>query len=420
MENEILFYCLKVSLALMLFYALYKLCLDKDTFFRIKRSYFLFAIIVSVAYPFITFNFDKPFQYEIPDVIKTTTWIFADTSEIAASQTGSSFSLTYITLTTLCIGALFLFVQFISHIWMVVKLIRNNKSSKTNGYYLIELDNNLLPPFSFFNLIFVNAQEDAQSQEKIIIHEMAHVRQYHSIDILLMEIICILFWWNPFAWLLKKEMKINLEYLADKAVMEKGYNKKSYQYLLLNSSIGNTGISIINNFNVSQLKKRIIMMNKKQTSIRMSVKYLLAIPLLAMLLIFNNAQASDYANMITTENNTHADQPQFPGGEQAMFKFISQNMRYPTKAHEKKVTGVVKVSYVITKAGKVSDIKIKQGLEACDEEVVRVLKLMPDWTSSDKSSQKELSVKFILERDNSKIDASPNEDGNIVVVGYSK
>ena len=130
-------------------------------------------------------------------------------------------------------------------------------------------------------------------------HELAHCRQRHSVDILFTELFAIAFWVNPFVWLLKREVRLNLEYLADNNVLANGTDSKEYQYHLLGLAYRKNVATISNNFNVLPLKKRIKMMNKKRTKKIAKAKYALYIPLAAMLLVVSNIEtvACDIANV---------------------------------------------------------------------------------------------------------------------------
>ena len=155
-------------------------------------------------------------------------------------------------------------------------------------------------PFSFFNWIFINpTKHNRQETDEIITHELAHCRQLHSVDILFTELFAIVFWANPFVWLLKREVRLNLEYLADNNVLAGGTDSKKYQYHLLGLAYRKNVATISNNFNVLPLKKRIKMMNKKRTKRIAKVKYALYIPLAAMLLVVSNIEtvARDIANV---------------------------------------------------------------------------------------------------------------------------
>jgi hypothetical protein len=144
-------------------------------------------------------------------------------------------------------------------------------------------------PFSFGNAIYVNTSlHTEQELQDIILHEFVHVRQKHSFDIILSEVLCILNWYNPFAWLIRHAIRQNLEFIADQSVLNNGLDKKTYQYHLL-KVIGSSQYSIANKFNFSSLKKRIAMMNRLKSARVHLVKFIFVLPILAvMLLAFRN------------------------------------------------------------------------------------------------------------------------------------
>ena len=153
-----------------------------------------------------------------------------------------------------------------------------------NGTKIYHVEADIIP-FSFGNSIFINKQLHSLDElQEIVRHEFVHVKQKHSLDILWSELLCIVSWYNPFSWLLKRSIRQNLEFIADNKVLESGMNKKEYQYLLL-KVIGNNHFSIASKFNFSSLKKRIAMMNKMRTARMHIVKFLFMLPLVAVLLI---------------------------------------------------------------------------------------------------------------------------------------
>jgi hypothetical protein len=159
-------------------------------------------------------------------------------------------------------------------------------------------------PFSFFNYIFINIHKHSEEDlSEIIAHESAHARQFHSIDVMLIELFCVLFWVNPLAWMMRKFLKQNLEFLTDKTVIDFGFEIRHYQYNLLKIS-GLSPFPVSNNFNFSDLKLRIKMMNKKRTSKLHLLKYFLTIPLgAALILAFNISKAKPFdASKSVVEN----------------------------------------------------------------------------------------------------------------------
>ena len=276
-------------------------------------------------------------------------------------------------------------------------------------------------PFSFFKWIFINTETHSEEElRQILLHERTHAAQYHSVDIVLMELLCIAFWWNPFVWMMRREMAINLEYLADNSVLRHGINCREYQYYLLRLTYHETAVQIVNNFNVSQLKQRIMMMNKTKSPARKLAKYLLILPLTFALITANSCTSKDksadenQSEEVTAVTPPATDtvsqnleplgeafvvveqQPEFPGGNAAMMKFLGDNIKYPVVAQENGIQGRVITNFVVEKDGKLTEFQVVRGIDpALDEEAIRVLKSMPNWTPG-KQDGENVRVRFTL------------------------
>lgn len=426
MGNLIISYAAKASLAMILLYGLYALCFRNDTFNKTKRFYLLFIILFSLAYPFCKFNISPinniPLYQAILPQIEITQNMPVNSDQLFA------LGVTDLLLLIFMIGVLILFSRLVIQLAVIVSLRLKNSHISTLHYKVISLDK-AITPFSFFNWIFVpNNGIEKEEMDVMMAHEEEHANQFHSFDILLSELFCILFWWNPIAWLLKREIKINLEYLADKGVLEKGIEAQKYQYLLLQVVKYSATIQIVNNFNVSQLKKRITMINKKRTSRLMSFKYLFALPIVAFMLVGNAqntfSQQKEKVGVATlTENPATSEDklppfvmveqmPQFPGGEKAMMEYIGTNLKYPKDAATENVEGRVVVRFIVSKIGEISDVTIVRSLDSrCDEEAMRVVREMPKWTPG-KQGGKDVDVYYTLpilyklQKDTPKTDAT--------------
>ena len=427
MDNTIIVYLTKASIAIALFYGVYILCLRADTYLRLRRFYFLFAITFSLIFP--TFNIEISIEDQAPAQIPTF-WLseLYLTPDMQEQPQSPSANIQNVILTSICIISALCVIKFLIQLLSIIKLRAGCESEKTSKYRIVKMKNKQLSPFSFFNWIFVNTEDnDTYRLKEIIAHEQAHVRQYHSIDNLLAELLCAFFWWNPFAWLMKKDIKINLEYLADEEVLNQGYDSKEYQYILLKVSNKNSGISLINNFNVSQLKKRIMMMNKKKSSVLTSLKYLLIIPIGAILLLGNAVQASPDLIKIASDElfdkpQDQVDQlPSFPGGIDEMNKFIRNNLRYPVTAQEAGIQGQILVSFIVKSTGEISNISVIEKTDpALDKEAVRVIKSMPKWIPAKLNGNNvdaSYAIPIIFKLSGSKA-VGQTTDNSIIVVGY--
>ena len=285
-------YFLKVNVAIALFYAFYRLFFYKDTFFAWRRTVLMCFFAVSAVVPL--FNIQ--------------TWIVQQEPMVAMADLYAAVVLPEITLTPQPqMDWKQLLVQGIGIVyWLVVALLALRFVVQLAGIFRLarrcpvqEIDGttvHLLPraegPFSFFRWIFVCPGAHSREElNEILTHERTHVCQWHSIDVLVGELACIVCWFNPFAWLMKREIRTNLEYMADEKVLETGYDSRTYQYHLLGLSHHKAAATIYNSFNVLPLKRRITMMNKRRTREIGRTKYLMFLPLAALLMIVSNIEA---------------------------------------------------------------------------------------------------------------------------------
>ena len=285
-------YFLKVNVAIALFYAFYRLFFYKDTFFAWRRTALMCFFAVSAAVPL--FNIQ--------------TWIVQQEPMVAMADLYAAVVLPEITLTPQpLMDWKQLLVQGIGIVyWLVVALLALRFVVQLAGIFRLarrcpvqEIDGttvHLLPraegPFSFFRWIFVCPGAHSREElNEILTHERTHVCQWHSVDVLVGELACIVCWFNPFAWLMKREIRTNLEYMADEKVLETGHDSRTYQYHLLGLSHHKAAATIYNSFNVLPLKKRITMMNKRRTREIGRTKYLMFLPLAALLMIVSNIEA---------------------------------------------------------------------------------------------------------------------------------
>lgn len=416
-------YLLQVNVGLILFYALYKLVCTRDTFFPSRR----FILIVSLVLPFILPFIDVREWLESRDrMIMLTHFDYsAVLPEIVvgseAVETGNrvfvlSEWIGYLYLA----GVVALLVRLAVQAFSLYRLIVRMPEKEINGV-CVKCLNDPSGPFSFFGWIFMNpaaVKEDEISE--ILTHEMAHVKQHHSVDVLLAEMVSICCWMNPFAWLLKREVRLNLEFLADRKVMEAGFATKSYQYHLLGLAY-NHKYGLSNNFNFSHLKQRIIMMNKKKSNAVGHIKYaLFVLPAFALLVAGNiscsqdASQTEDAKEEVVAPVSPEAKEapadstakeevfmvaeqmPEYPGGMKEMLKFLQENVKYPENAMKNNVQGRVIVQFVVEKDGTPTEFKVLRSVDPdLDAEALRVMKAMPKWKPGMQKGQV-VRVKFTV------------------------
>ena len=291
-------YLLKLNLALIVLFGFYKLMFSGDTFFSWRRATLIGMYLVAMLVPGLNCSYWINKSVGMVSMANEYAAIVLPAVTVTPGGGGSiGWETTAMTIYTMV--ACLLLLRFFWQLVSIVRLRNKCRTTDINGtkMYLLESDEG---PFSFFNWIFINpTKHNRQETDEIMTHELAHCRQLHSVDILFTELFAIVFWANPFVWLLKREVRLNLEYLADNNVLAGGTDSKKYQYHLLGLAYRKNVATISNNFNVLPLKKRIKMMNKKRTKRIAKVKYALYIPLAAALLVVSNIEtvARDIANV---------------------------------------------------------------------------------------------------------------------------
>ena len=428
-------YLLKVNAGIALFYAFYKLFCQRDTFFQWRRFALLSFLGISFIYPLLDIQewvMEQPAIYELADYYT----VLMNTEEVTvtapvtyeAPQRPDLLTLfTYLYYT----GVLVMSLRFIIQLVSICRIRWKGQVVYLNGQRIISLPSEF-NPFSFFGWIFLYLpQLEEESRDEILMHEQTHARQWHSVDVIVSELANIVCWFNPFSWLLKGEIRLNLEYLADNQVAKTMEDSKQYQYHLLGLAHTNSKTGLYNNFNVSQIKSRIIMMNKKRTRTAGRIKYALFAPLAAALLIASNISCTSTE---TQEANTEVmesravegevfkvveEMPEFVGGMAECMKYLAANVNYPTEAIEKGIQGRVIVQMVVTKEGDIADTKIARGIDPLlDAEALRVVSGMPKWKPGKQRGQAvnvmyTLPVMFRLGGDADKKEASTQTEAKV-------
>ena len=446
-------YLLKVNVGIALFYAFYKLFCCRDTFFRWRRFAILSFLGISFLYPFVNIQDwikEQPNMVELADYYASWMWseevVVTPTTQVAQTP-----DLMTTAMYIYFIGVVALSIRFLIQLCSILYMRGKGTVTYLKGQRIISIPTEV-NPFSFFQWIFIHQQRiNEENLDEILMHEQTHAKQWHSIDVVLSEIINIVCWFNPFSWLLKNEIRLNLEYLADNQVTEIVEDAKVYQYHLLGLASQKRQTGLYNNFNVSHLKHRIIMMNKKRTCTAGRIKYALFAPLAIALLLASNIscvsnekkaeQTADtpaatpaLQEVESTSQETETptekliftvveEMPEFTGGMGECMKFINKNIQYPPEAIEKEIQGRVIVQMVITDEGDVTDAKVVRGVDPLlDKEALRVINLMPKWKPG-KQRGKAVNVKytvpvmFRLQGDDTPVKEVKDKDGNVVGTG---
>ena len=455
-------YFLKINVGIIVFYIFYRLFFYKDTFFHWRRTALLCFLGVSLFYPML--NLQEWVKAHEPMVVIADLYATTLLPEVVFEETitpthtnWQEFATNSLSIIYFC-GVILLFIRFIMQLTSIILLRIQCKVTEIQGVR-VQILNKASGPFSFFHWIFVHPESHTQEElAEILTHEQTHAHQLHSADIMFSELICIACWFNPFIWLMKREIRNNLEYMADQRVLQTGYDYKVYQYHLLGLAHNKAAATLYNSFNVLPLKNRIKMMNKKRTKEIGRTKYLLFLPLAALLLIISNIEAvarttKNFAREViqtvekSTEQVTKAtgqipeqatveevtipkeipadiditdkdpsaimqkvnteddddifdvveEMPVFPGGQTGLMEFIAKNWRYPVKAQKEGIQGRVIARFIVEKDGSVSNLAVarRSASSELDAEAIRVLSTMPKWTPG-KQRGKEVRVKYTV------------------------
>jgi hypothetical protein len=285
----------KVNMALLLFCAGYYLVLRHLTFYSLNRVYLITAIIFASIYPKIDLT---AFAQRHESIAVPVQSVILNWQAPAANLVKPLTQPDYWQWATVVFwaGAVLLAIRLLVQLFSLLKLHRRSTSANVLDHE-VRLISGEAAPFSFWRSIYVNpANHTAADLKAILLHEQVHVNGWHTIDILLAELSSIFYWFNPGVWLMKKAVRENIEFITDRKILNNGIDTKAYQYSLVNVSFNNTTPGIVNHFNISTIKKRIIMMNAKRSSRVNLTRYVFIVPAVALLLVFSVSKAAVMKN----------------------------------------------------------------------------------------------------------------------------
>lgn len=277
-----LIYIIKFSACLAIFMVFYKLVLEKTSMHSFKRFYLLGALMLALYIPSVTLvEYIEPVLTDIDFIPPTASF---ESVESIPQQTSTSYTPT-ILWSLYGLGVLVFLLKFCINLQQIIIRIKNNPKYKSERFINV-LVSNLMVPHTFFNYIFLNQfkYENRLIPEEVLLHEQAHAMQKHSVDVLIIELLQIVFWFNPLIYLLKHDIKLNHEFLADQAVIKNGVRASTYQNIILAFSSKAKDQQLANAINYSSIKKRFTVMKTKTSKPSIWLKSLLILPLLALLL----------------------------------------------------------------------------------------------------------------------------------------
>lgn len=285
-------FLLKVNIALLLFCAGYYLVLRHLTFYTLNRIYLITALLFASVYPQINLSGFAERHRQITNPVQVVVLQLQAPAEILIKPLTQP-NYWYWVEIVFWIGAGLLAIRLLVQLFSLCKLYSNSTATKLYDHN-VRVINSDAPPFSFWKSIYVNpANHEPTDLKSILLHEQVHVNEWHTLDILLAELSTIFYWFNPGVWLIKKAVRENIEFITDRKILKNGVDSKTYQYSLVSVSFASTSHTIVNHFNISTVKKRIIMMNAKRSSTFNLTRYAFLVPgLVVLLLVFSISKAA--------------------------------------------------------------------------------------------------------------------------------
>lgn len=397
------------ALSLILFYLAYLLFLRRMAFFHANRLYLLTAVIFSLSLPFI--NFNPPVSFNTYSFLMQEITVTGQTGTDSGQLPGSALPGSRVLLITYLTVAAILGIRLTLQLMHLSFMAYRNKTRKYKNARIVSLESDQAP-FSFLNYIFINENlYREEEKQKIIEHEMIHIHQFHTIDLILLELLIIVQWINPVAWLYRRSLHEIHEYLADDEIIKNGTSISFYQSLLLNLQLGNEFFSPASNFNKSLTFSRIRMLTALKPPPWKRIIFFILLPALILLVIMCTKTENEITALSNDPVPGAAGSSQFPlpdgfppstpavtetgdevffiveempgfqgGGQDAFRRYIAENLHYPEAAVENGIAGRVFVQFLVKADGSVADAKIARGVNPLlDEEALRVVMSSPAW-----------------------------------------
>lgn len=443
-------YSVKVAVCLALFYLFHKLLMSRDTFHTFNRFAILSMMLLSLVLPLVHLSLDSETGINrgtvaLEGLVAQT--VVAD----GGNGVGEGLTLTQVLLAAYVLGVVLFVGKALLSVGSLLRLIRRARCVEVrNGIRIYTMQGDI-SPFSWFRYIIMSEKDWQENRREIVLHEMAHIRRCHSMDVAVCNMMIVFQWYNPAAWLLKRELQTLHEYEADEAVLSAGVDATHYQMLLIRKAVGERLFSMANNLNHNSLKKRITMMKIKRTNPVQKAKIAFVLPLAAMTVAaFASQKVENLSEKVEQESEAFSSVsdnpvvravdetarvaavkvqeekaleeatslsmasdtaetksgkdfpcipetfPQFPGGHVALFEYLSKNIKFPKSKENEDVKVRVVTTFTVEKDGSITDAKIvrSQG-EAFDNEALRVINGMPKWIPGMQNG-KAVSVKYTL------------------------
>jgi TonB family protein len=422
---------IKVAVYMMAFYIVYSLLLSRDTSYSRNRVFILLSLLSALILPLITFQTIKPLNIQLFGKFLSEVFVTASANTTKTMSTGTTATgiLQSIYSIYIIVAFIFLFKLLIDLFNLLFLILRH----RDQGSRIIRFHGFNTSGFSAMRYIFINSRLSPEDAGEIIRHEQNHLKQNHFIDIIFIEIIKALQWFNPVVYLFNRSLRAIHEYQADQECLSSGVPIVNYQSLLLNQVFKSRAFNLTNSFsNPSLIKKRMLMMTKKRTPDFAGLKMIIVVPVTAIVFLAISAyreipnssvkqlvpdvltpnqstetqteliapppppppsaktsESNDNVKVVKEESKDESEtepfvvveeMPAFPGGDGALLKYIGENTIYPEISKAQNIQGRVIIRFCVTEKGGVSHISVLKGVSPeLDAEAMRVVKTLPDF-----------------------------------------
>ena len=425
--QDFLIYDAKVAVLIVVFYMFYRLMLSKETFHRVNRVVLLVTAVLSFVLPLCVITLHQTVTLDVAPTVSVG-YLQMEIAEEKPEVWQIVLPIIFI------IGVVATLGYTLASILKVMLLIRKSeRHPQPDGTILCVTGNTEVSPFSWMRYIVMNRSDYEEHDAAILAHERGHIRLRHSCDVVLVDLLTALQWFNPAMWMLRQDLRAIHEYEADGEVLSQGINARQYQYLLITKAASIGGYSIANGINHSTLKNRITMMLHKKSNSSRLLKLLALAPIVGIALAMNARTVTDYVydepqkqvpikkgkkastikmggqqvkvvekpkteatstpvdTIRAKEVFTPVDQkqeffdvveqmPEYPGGMQELFGYLAKNIHYPKDAEDQQIQGRVIATFVVMKDGSISNAKVVKSVSpSLDEEALRCINGMPNW-----------------------------------------
>jgi TonB family protein len=393
--NAFLVYMLKSAVYLAAFYPVYSILLSRDTSYGRNRGFILISFAAALLLPLITMNTGELGKTGIFG--RWLSEVLINSSNPYESETSSFINISGLRIVNLIYfaGVTIFLAKFILDLANLVFLILRQRNA---GSKIIRFHAFTTAGFSAMGYIFVNSGLSSEEEAEIIKHEKNHLYKNHFIDIIFTELVKSFQWFNPAIYLFNRSLRAVHEYQADHECLKSGVTVSGYQTLLLKQVFRSVSLNLSNSFsNPSLVRRRMIMMTRKRTPAMASIKLLFVLPVAGLVFMLvsaygQNTHSAPVMNSpeITLQNSDNTEKepyfqvdemPVYPGGDEALLKYLVTNTRYPENAKNKGIQGRVLVRFCVTEKGSITKISVLQGADPeLDAEAIRVTGTLPHFT----------------------------------------